>query len=133
MISLSNTTAQTLEPGQSITFNTVLLHSGCAECHRPNTSSVKLRAKGIYDIHFSANIAATTVGTAQLSIQIGGDTLNESTMIATTATANSLNNVATAIPVKNCCDDFDRVTVTNTGSTAVLVGENPVLFISRRS
>ena len=133
MISLSNTTAQTLEPGQSITFNTVLLHSGCAECHRPNTSSVKLRAKGIYDIHFSANIAATAVGIAQLSIQIGGDTLNESTMIVTTATANSLNNVATAIPVKNCCDDFDRVTVTNTGSTTVLVGENPVLFISRRS
>lgn len=133
MISLSNTTAQTLEPGQSITFNTVLLHSGCAECHRPNTSSVKLRAKGIYDIHFSANIAATAVDTAQLSIQIGGDTLNESTMIVTTTTANSLNNVATAIPVKNCCDDFDRVTVTNTGSTAVLVGENPVLFISRRS
>lgn len=133
MISLSNTTAQTLEPGQSITFNTVLLHSGCAECHRPNTSSVKLRAKGIYDIHFSANIAATAVGIAQLSIQIGGDTLNESTMIVTTTTANSLNNVATAVPVKNCCDDFDRVTVTNTGSTAVLVGENPVLFISRRS
>lgn len=38
MISLSNTTAQTLTPGQSITFNTVVLHTGCAECHRANTS-----------------------------------------------------------------------------------------------
>ena len=114
MISLSNTTAQTLTPGQSITFNTVVLHTGCAECHRANTSSVKLRAKGIYDVHFSANIGATVAGAAQLSIQLGGDTVNESTMISTTAAAGDLNNVSTAIPVRNCCDDYDRITVTNT-------------------
>ena len=70
MISLSNTTAQTLTPGQSITFNTVVLHTGCAECHRANTSSVKLRAKGIYDVHFSANIGATVAGAAQLLLRV---------------------------------------------------------------
>lgn len=133
MISLSNTTAQTLTPGQSITFNTVLLHTGCGECHRANTSSVKLRAKGIYDVHFSANIGATAPGAAQLSIRLSGDTLNESTMISTTAAAGNLNSVATAIPVRNCCDDYDRITVTNTGTTTVTVGANPVLFITRRS
>lgn len=133
MISLSNTTAQTLTPGQSITFNTVVLHTGCAECHRANTSSVKLRAKGIYDVHFSANIGATVAGVAQLSIQLGGDTVNESTMISTTAAAGDLNNVSTAIPVRNCCDDYDRITVTNTGTTTVTVGANPVLFVSRRA
>lgn len=133
MISLSNTTAQTVAPGQSITFNTVLLHTGCGECHRANTSSVKLRAHGIYEVAFSANIGSTVAGVAQLSIQAGGDTLPESTMISTTAVAGNLNNVAKTIPVRNCCDDYDRITVTNTGTTTVTIGANPVLFISRRS
>lgn len=133
MISLSNTTAQTLEPGQSITFNIVILHTGCGECHRNNSSSVKLKARGIYEVSFSANIGATAAGAAQLSIQAGGDTLPESTMISTTAAAGDLNNVAKTIPIKNCCDDYDRITVTNTGTTTVTVGTNPVLFISRRS
>lgn len=133
MISLSNTTAQTLTPGQSITFNTVALHTGCGECHRTNTSSVKLKYKGIYEVSFSANIGSTVVGVAQLAIQAGGDTLPESTMISTTAAAGDLNNVATTIGVRNCCDDYDRITVTNTGTTTVTIGANPVLFVSRRS
>jgi len=133
MISLSNTTAQTLAPGQSITFNTVVLHTGCGECHRANTPSVKLKYKGIYEVSFSANIGSTTVGIAQLAIQAGGDTLPESTMISTTAVAGNLNNVAKTIAVRNCCDDYDRITVTNTGTTTVTIGANPVLFVSRRS
>ena len=72
-------------------------------------------------------------GVAQLSIQAGGDTLPESTMISTTAAAGDLNNVAKTIPIKNCCDDYDRITVTNTGTTTVTVGAYPILFISRRS
>lgn len=132
MIVLSNTTAQTLQPGQAITFNSVILHSGCGECHRQNTSSVKMRANGIYDVRFAGNIGGATAATAvQLSMQIGGATLPETTMISVPAAANDLNNVATFTAIKNTCGDYDRVTVVNTGTEPVIVGANSVFMIRR--
>lgn len=134
MIVLSNTIAQTIEPGQSITFDDVVLHSGCGECHRSNTGSVKLRANGVYEAHFSANIGGATAATpVQLALAIGGEPLLETTMISVPAAVNDLNNVATATAIKNCCGDYDRVSVTNTGTDPVVVGANPVLFIKRVS
>ena len=90
MISLSNTTDQTVAVGQSITFNTVLLKSkNGAECHRKNSGSVKLCARpATYEVHFAANVTGATAGTAvQLSLAIGGETINESTMEARRAGA----------------------------------------------
>lgn len=133
MIVLSNTTAQTLAPGQAITFDDVVLHSGCGECHRRNTGSVKLRANGVYDVSFSGNIGAEAPGPAQLAIQLGWATLPETTMISQTAAAGDLNNVATSTGVKNCCGDYDRITVVNTGTTPLVVGANSSLFIKRLS
>lgn len=83
MIKLSNTTAQTLTPGQAITFDRVIFKSGCAECHRANTSSVKLRANGTYEVAFSANIGATAATTAvELSILLGGEAIFDGKMIS---------------------------------------------------
>lgn len=134
MISLSNTTDQTVAVGQSITFDTVLLKSkNGAECHRKNSSSVKLCARpATYEVHFAANVTGTAAGTpVQLSIAIGGETINESTMIYTPAAANAVDNISTDIPISNCCCDYDRVTVTNTGTVPVIVSANPVLFVHR--
>ena len=52
-------------------------------------------------------------------------------MIATPAVANDLNNVATTTTIKNCCCDYDRITLVNTGTTALTVGANPTLFVKR--
>mgnify|MGYP004456209901 FL=1 len=134
MISLSNTTDQTVAVGQSITFNTVLLKSkNGAECHRKNSGSVKLCARpATYEVHFAANVTGATAGTAvQLSLAIGGETINESTMVYTPAAANAVGNVSTDIPVSNCCCDYDRITVVNTGTVPVIVSANPVLFVHR--
>lgn len=134
MIEVSNTTAQTLAAGQAITFDKVLLKTGCAECHRANTSSVKLCSRGTYVVSFSSNIGADAATTAvQLPIQLGGDTIIGSTMTSTTATSGDLNSVSTTVPVRNYCCDYDRVTIVNTGTTAVTVGVNSTLFIRRVS
>lgn len=144
MIVLSNTTPQIIQPGQSITFDDVVLHSGCGECHRANTGSIKLRANGVYEAHFSANIGVEATPVAapdavvnpaplQLALAIGGEPLPETTMISYPAAANELNNVSTATAIKNCCGDYDRVTVINTGTEAVVIGANPALFIKRVS
>lgn len=132
MIVLSNTTAQTLQPGQTITFNNKILHTGCGECHRSNTGSVKMRANGIYVVTFSGNISGATAATAvQLAIQIGGETLPETTMISVPASANDLNSVSTTTILRNCCGDYDRLTVANTGTVPVIVDANTVFTIRR--
>lgn len=134
MIILSNTTAQVVQPGQAITFDTVVLHTGTGECHRPGTSSVKMKANGIYEVFFGGNIGATTATTdVQLNIQIGGETLPETNMISTTAAAGDLNNVSAKTAIKNCCCDYDRLTVVNTGTVAVNIGAGSSFFIKRVS
>lgn len=134
MIELSNSTVQTLAVGQSMTFDKVLLHTGCGECHRPNTGSVKMRARGIYEVHFSANVTNTaSVATVQLSIQAGGETLPETTMEYTPSVVGSASNVAKTTLIKNGCGDYDRITVTNTGTVAITIGADPVLIVRRLS
>ena len=134
MIEVSNTTAQTLTTGQAITFDKVIFKTGCGECHRTESNSVKLRANGVYEIAFSANIGATTATTAaQLTIQLGGENLNDGTMISTTSAAGDLNNVSKTIGVRNCCGDYDRITVVNTGTASINVGAGASLFIKRVS
>lgn len=133
MISLSNTTTQNIPAGQALTFDTTTLKSGNAECHRANTSSIKMCAKGgIYQVYFSANITGATAGTAlQLQFELGGDPIAESLMVSTPAVAGALNNVSKSIIIKNCCCDYDRITVTNVGTTNVTIGENPTFLVKR--
>ena len=133
MIELSNTTAQTLSPGQALTFDTVLLKSGCVESHRTNSGIVSLRAKcSIYEIHFSANISGTTAGPVQLSIELDGEPMAETTMISTVATAGDLNNVAASTLVRTgCAGAYEHITVVNTGTSDVVVSPNPAFYIKR--
>ena len=132
MIELSNTTAQTIQPGQSLTFDTVILKSGCAEAHRTNSGIITLRADcAIYEVHFAANVSGTAAGPVQLAIALDGEPLTETTMISTVGAAGDLNNVATAILVRTGCGCCGRVTVQNTGTAAAIVGANPALFVKR--
>lgn len=134
MIVLSNTAEQTIAPGQAIIFDEVILRAGCCECHRRNTGSVKLRANGIYSVGFSGNIGGETAATAvQLSIDLGGSTLPETTMISVPVAIADRNNVSTETRVRNCCGDYDRVSVVNTGTVPVIVAANSSFVIDRRS
>lgn len=134
MIVVSNSTEQTLQPGQSITFDTVRLHTGNGECYRQGSSSVELRCKGVYDVSFSGNIGGTTAGTeVRLAVRVGGETLPETTMKSIPVTTKDFNNVATSTYVENCCNDYSRITVTNTGTSPVVVDQNTCLKIGRRS
>jgi hypothetical protein len=117
---------------QSITFDKVLLKTGCAECHRENTGSVKMRANGIYEVSFAGNISGAVAGTpVQLAFQLGGVTLPETTMVSTPGAANASNNVATSTLIKNCCGDYDRITVTNNGTADVTVAANSAFIVRR--
>lgn len=132
MIVLSNSIAQTLAPGQSATFDVVVLKTGCAECFRPNTGAIRLRfANSIYEVHFGGNIGAVAPGAAQLAIAYDGSPMLETTMISQTATASDLNSVSRETAVKTCCCEGGAITVINSGTTDITLGANSNLYIKR--
>lgn len=132
MIILSNSVAQTLAPGQSATFDTVVMQTGEAECFRINSGAIKLRFKNaIYQISAGANIGATNAGLAQLALAVDGSPLLETTMISQTAAADNLNNVKTQTAIKTCCCGCASITLINTGTTDVVIGVNPNIYIRR--
>ena len=131
MIELSNTTAQTVAAGQALTFNAVVLNTGCGEFHRENSGIITLRKIGIYEVHFSANIAGTAAGPIQLVIELDGEPLTETTMISTPTAAADANNVATATLVRTYCGCCGRVNVVNNGTSDVVVSPNPAFYVKR--
>lgn len=133
MILLSNSDNVTVQPGQAVTFDLVKLKSGNGECHRPGSSAIKLRCNGIYDLHFHGNLGGAAVGTVQLQMEAGGEVIPESTIILTEDTVGSLNNVSVTVPFKNCCADYDKITIVNTGTIAAVIGANAAFYVSRRS
>lgn len=134
MIKLTNLAAQTIQPGQSVIFNTIMKKGGCAECFRLGTSSIKLcKRPASYEAVFQANVTTETAGIAQLSFELSGDILPESTMVRQIATANDFDSISLSDLISvNCCD-FDRLTVTNTGTIPVVISTNPLFYVKRVS
>ena len=131
MIILTNSVSQELAPGQSLTFDTVVLHTGRCECHRPGSGAVIMRQQGaMYDISAGGNIGATAPGVAEISVFINGSPLNETVMQSTTAAAGDLNNVFRNTGVQTCCCGPETCTIVNSGTTTITV-ENPLLKIKR--
>lgn len=131
MVVLSNTTEQTLQPGQSLTFDRLVSHSGCGECARSG-GPVGLRFEGsTYRLAFHGNVTgATAAAPVQLSIAVGGAALAETAMIYTPAAANAVGNVGTETYVTTC-GAGNTVTVTNTGENPIIVSPNTVLTVFR--
>lgn len=133
MIELSNTNAQVLAAGQSVIFNTVLLHTGCGECHRPNSGSVNLAQKNaIYEVSYNANIGNTTTGDAQLAITLDNSSLPETTGKVVTESAGDLQNVSASTFIQTCCcNAANSILLTNTGTTEINVDSFSRLSIKR--
>lgn len=134
MILLSNTTAQTIAPGQALSFDKVIYRSrNCCECFNAQApASVKLCSQGVYEVSFSGNITNPT-GTepVQLAIGIGGQPLSETYMNSVPVAAGDLNSVAKTTFVKNCCCDLDRLSIINTGAVPVAVAPNTAFAIHK--
>lgn len=131
MILLSNSTTQTVQPGEAITFDLETFKSGCCECHRQGSSAIKLKKCGVYELMFTGNVGGAAVGTVQLQMEAGGEVLPETTIIVTEDTVGSLDNVAAHTFFRNCCDDYDRITIVNTGTVAAVIDANSAFTAKR--
>lgn len=136
MIELSNTNAQVLAAGQSAVFNSVILHTGCAECYRNNTGAVNLTQKNaIYEVSFNCNIGATTAGdVAEIGITLDGSPLQETNSKVVTAAAGDLQNVSAETFISTCCcGNGNTVLLTNLGTTEITLDEYPRFSVKRKA
>lgn len=130
--------AQTVNPGETVIFT-----ASPVSCkrnfvrHRDNTGTFMLtgwsprRGSALYLIDCGMNIAIPeggTVGPIQVSITLDGNTLPDSTMIATPAAVGEYFNVSRAIHVpvwKGCCQ---TAAIRNTSDQPILVQNANVIF-----
>lgn len=132
MIALTHDVEQTVAVGEALNFNTKVYksHDGC-ECNTEfATNFIKIRKRGKYDVHFHANVSGADTTALSLSLALGGVVIPYSTMVST-PTIDGLNNVSITVPIKVCCGDFDRITVVNTGTTAITIAEYPFIEVHR--
>lgn len=130
MVVLSNTTAQTLQPGQALTFDRLVTHSGCGECARSG-GPIGLRHCGTYRVTFHGNVTGATAALpVELSISVGGAPLAETEMIYTPAAVDAVSNVGTETYVQTCSSG-NNITVTNTGENPITVSPNTALTVIR--
>lgn len=128
MIELSNTAAQTIPAGGTVTFDKVLAKScRCNDvCYNPMVpTSVGLRSKTVYDIEFHGNITSTTAGDALiLAVALGDSPIPQTTMNATPAAAGDLVNVSAGTYLRSCGCSLGRISVRNIGTTPITLAAN---------
>lgn len=141
MILLSNSSTIVLSPGQTATFDKVLLHTGCGEYHRKNTGAIKMKFDGVYAVGYSASVT-NGGGTAavQLTMAIDGAPMPETARISTPSAAGAYNCIATQTLFKNggdgcCCGamDYGTVTLINNGTTTITIAPNAAFWVKRES
>ena len=131
MIVLSNTDAQTLMPGESLIFDNTVIQSGCAEHHAEHSASVLMLKPGMYEIHFTGNVAGVLdESTMMLGVQVGSNTLLETTMMKTVCLRGYYSNVASATIVR-CETKGTDIGVTNIGTTPITIAPHSSIFVKR--
>lgn len=131
MIVLCNTTAQTLTPGESLIFDNTVIQSGSAEHHADNSASVLMLKPGMYEIHFTGNVAGVTdESTMMLGVRVGSNTLLETTMMKTACLKECYSNVASATIVRCETKGMD-IGVTNIGTTPITIAPHSSIFVKR--
>lgn len=134
MMELTNSAALTVAAGETVIFDTILFRCGCDTCTRTGTGSIKMRQNGLYEVRFTGNVATTdAAGTAQLSLELGGIVLPTGTILSQTATAGAANAVERTLYEVNCCGDYSRVTLVNTGTVPVTISPGAVLSVRKVS
>lgn len=131
MIVLSNTTAQTLTPGESLIFDNTVIQSGCAEHHSDHSSSVLILKPGMYEIHFTGNVAGIEDdSTTKVAVRVGPNTLSETTMMKTVCRKEYYSNVAAATIVRCETKGMD-IGVTNIGAAPIVIAPHSSIFVKR--
>lgn len=136
MIELTNTATQTVEPGASATFGTVVSQTGCDVCHRCGSGLVQLEGHGTrcnparYSVTVSGNVGGGAGTQANVAVAVNGETLFETVRTATITAATDVFPFAAVTNVKECGSCCDTVSIRNVGTTPITLS-NLALIVRR--
>ena len=130
MIVLSNSAAQTIQPGESAVFTTVVQRSGCDTFWQGGAGPLHIKP-GLYEIQFTGNVGGEAGTQPNLAVTVDGTTLPETTMTVTTTLSTDVFNVHASTLRRNCFGG-SVVAVRNTGTTSVTLAANPALVVERK-
>lgn len=131
MVVLTNTEEQEVQPNQALVFNRVVAKSKgcCCKGLSPSGSSVKL-SRGDHYVILNANVGGAAGTQANLALALGNEVIPWTTRTVTITEATDIFPVSGVFPIDQCCCDFDRVSIVNTGTTPITVVANPTLAVT---
>lgn len=128
MIVVTNSAAQTVQPGEDVVFSQVSQRCGC-DTFFQGAGPLHIKC-GEYQIAFTANVGGAAGTQANLAVTVDGAVVPESLMVATVAANADVHNVHCLIVRRNCIPG-SVVGVRNTGTTPVTVQAYPALAVER--
>lgn len=131
MYELTNSVTQTIAPGATATFDTVIVCTGRDVSHRNGSGLMQLNGRGncchaLYNVSMSGNIGGGAGTQANIAIALNGEALPETVRVATiTASTDVFPFAASTTVVENGCGcGCGTVTVKNVGTTPITLS-NP--------
>lgn len=127
MLVLSNTAAQTLAAGQSLTFNAIKQSGRSELVTGSGTSEVFVKDGGMFLVDFTATVTGTTAAApVQLQLEVNGSPQTETLRQVTITAAGDLHTMAfgTAVSTASPCGfniGSPSLTITNTGANPITV------------
>lgn len=138
MLELTNSVTQTVPPGATATFDTVVVCTGRDVSHRNGSGIMQLNGRGnccpaLYDVSMSGNIGGAAGTQPNVSIALNGEALPETVRVATITAATDVFPFAalTTVGESFCGCGCGTVTVKNVGTTPITIS-NPSFRAQRR-
>lgn len=136
MLVLTTINNQTLQPGEAVIFDSVIVKNSKCNCDSKNVQRLARVNNGLHQITFHGNITSATVpSTPSLAIAFDGVVAKEAIGQAAVPTAGYIYNIgmetATRICCCKCACDTVAVTVVNNSNVPVTVVGGATLLINR--
>lgn len=125
MIELTNSVAQTVQPGAIATFDATVCRTGRDVCHRCGSGQIQLEGHGSnccparYQVAVSGNIGGAAGTQPNVAIALNGEPLSETIRTATITLDTDAFPFAAITNVCECGGCCDTVSVENVGTTPI--------------
>lgn len=110
----ANTTAQTVEAGNTINLGGIIRRFGCAANLINN--AIVIEEAGYYEVAVSATVAPTAIGTATITLLNNGETIPGAVASSSVAVADTPTNIAFDSIVRIFCGAKGILTLALTGT-----------------
>lgn len=115
MISIYNSTTQTVDVGGAYVFDTNRIVTGCTVSHTPRASTITLTKPGYYYVTFNTTFTTATTGDVTVELQNGGTAVPGANGTETVTTAGDTKSISFTTIVKvlpSCCMVDNTATLT---------------------